>query len=108
MLVRTHGNAAAEHLIFDIVGTGVTENVHIVTADALFDHALGFTIAEAGTVDINQEVLPFRTGGGAHVAGHRFFGMILPLFQPAVHFNAHLFGTGHGDQPQRTNGISQK
>ena len=70
MLIRTHRDPTAEHLIFNIVGTGVTENVHIVTADALFDHALGFTVAETGTGYIDQEVLSFRTGGGAHIAGH--------------------------------------
>ena len=108
MLVRAHGNTLPEHLVFNVVGTRVTKDIHIVTTDTLFDHTLAFTVAETGTGDLDQEVLPFRTGGGAHVSGHRFLGMILPLFQPAVDFYAHLLGSGHGDEPKRTNRISQK
>ena len=108
MFVRAHGNGLPEHFIGNIVGTGITEDIHIVSADTFLDHAFAFTVSETGKTDVDQEVLALCTGGGAHVAGHGFLGVILPLFQPAVDFYAHLLGSGHGDEPKRTNRISQK
>ena len=108
MLIRTHGDRLPEHPVFDIVCAGVAENIHIITADTLLDHALGFPVSETGTGDIDQEVLPLGTGSGAHIAGHGFLGMILPFFQPAVDFHTHLFGSRHGDEPQGADGIGQK
>ena len=108
MLVRAHGNLLAEHIIGHIVGTRIRQDVHVVSADALLDHALGLAVAETGTGHVDQEVLPFRAGRCPHVAGLGFFRMVTPFLQPGVDLRAELLRARHRDQPQRSNRISQK
>ena len=108
VLVRAHRYLPPEHLVCNVVSPRVHQDIHVVSPDAFPDHAFCLTVAETGTADLDQEVLPFHAGGGSHIAGFRLFRVIPPFLQPVVDFLSDFLGSRHRDQSQRPDRVCQK
>ena len=79
VIVRAHGDLLAIHIIGAVVSAHITENIDVITANGFLNHTLALAISKAGTMYLDQEVLPFQAGRRAHIAGS---GYILCMGAP--------------------------
>ena len=98
MVVRTHGDFHAVHLVFDVVVERVDQDEQVVPAHSLFDDGFGFTRGEAGSRVLDEERffrIPFDADVG--VFRERF---LTPFDDVFVDFGSDLFRSFHCDDAE--------
>ena len=59
MVVRTHGNLHAVHIVLHAVVERIYENIGIVTSHCFMDYTLCLACAEAGAIRIDEKCFSF-------------------------------------------------
>ena len=103
MIVGGHGNGLPVHLISDVVGADIHDDIDVIAADAFFQDAFGFPGPEPGTGGLDQERIPVPASHGIIVFVLNFH-IVVPFLQPGVYALTDIFTSSHRDDAERTVG----
>ena len=98
VVVRTHGDFHAAHLVSDSIVEGVDEDEQVITADGLLNDGLGFARGETGGTVFDEEGV-LRVAGDVHTIVLAE-GLFPPVDDVFVDLGCEFFCAFHGDDTQ--------